>query len=138
MYSFQMNANEEQTQIHSTYSRSIYFWHYTSLSEWMKLRSILNCTQLTQDVTTYNMIHSFRMNAIKEHTQSHTTYSRCIILQALSTYYYFSFFLFLFFLVLIHYWKASIICIMAIVSLRLLKTLRNLNLNPYYLSLKHS
>ena len=91
MYSFRMNANEEQTQIYSTYSRSIYFWHYTSLSEWMQLRSILNCTQLSQDVTTFNMIHSFRMNAIKEHTQSHTTYSRCITLQALFTYYYYSF-----------------------------------------------
>ena len=140
MYSFQMNANEEQIKMHTTYSNYIYFWHYTSLFEWMQLRSILNCTQLTQDVTTYNMIHSFRMNAIKEHTQSHTTYSRYITLQALSTYYFLFLFLFLFFsfLVLIHYWKASIICIMAIVSLRLLKTLRNLSLNPYYLSLKHS
>ena len=138
MYYFRMNANEEQTQIHTTYSKYIYFWDYTSLSEWMQLRNILNCTQLTQDAITYNMIHSFQMNAIKKHTQSHTTYLRCIILQALSTYYYFSFFLFLFFLVLIHYWKASIICIMAIVSLRLLKTLRNLSLNPYYFSLKHS
>ena len=95
MYSFRMNANEEQTQMHTTYSNYIYLWHYTSLSEWMQLRSILNCTQLTQDVTTYNMIHSFRMNAIKEYTQSHTIYSRCIILQALSTYYYFSFSFFL-------------------------------------------
>ena len=92
MYSFRMNANEEQTQMHTTYSKYIYLWHYTSLSEWMQLRSILNCTQLTQDAITYNMIHSFRMNVIKEHTQSHTTYSRCITLQALSTYYFFSFF----------------------------------------------
>ena len=97
-----MNTNEEQTQMHTTYSKYIYFWHYTSLSEWMQLKSILNCTQRTQDVTTYNMIYSFRMNAIKEQTQSHITYSRCITLQALSTYYYFSFsfssfFLFLFF-----------------------------------------
>ena len=79
----------------------------------------------------------FRMNATKEHTQLHTTYSRCITLQALFTYYYFSFSFFFLFLVLIHYWKACIICIMAIVSLRLLKTLRNLNLNRYYLSLKY-
>ena len=91
MYSFRMNANEDQTQMYTTYSNYIYLWHYTSLSEWMQLRSILNFTQLTQDVTTYNMIHSFQMNAIKEHTQLHTTYLRCIILQALSTYYYFSF-----------------------------------------------
>ena len=140
MYSFRMNANEEQTQMHTTYSKYIYLQHHTPLFEWMQLRSILNCTQLTQDVITYNMIHSFRMNTIKEHTQSRTTYSRCITLQALSTYYYFFiFFFFLFlFLVLIHYWKASIICIMAIVSLRLLKTLRNLSLNSYYPSLKHS
>ena len=98
MYSFRMNANDEQIQMHTTYSKYIYLWHYTSLSEWMQLRSILNCTQLTQDVITYNMIYSFRMNAIKEHTQSHITYSRCITLQALSTYYYFSFFLFFLFL----------------------------------------
>ena len=97
MYSFRMNANEEQTQIHTTYSKYIYFWHYTSLFEWMQLRSTLNCTQLTQNVTTYNMIHSFRMNAIKEHTQSHTTYSRYITLQALFIYYYFFSFFLLFF-----------------------------------------
>ena len=97
MYSLRMNANEEQTQMHTTYSKYIYLWHYTSLSEWMQLRSILNCTQLTQDVATCNMILSFRMNAIKEHTQSHTTYSRCITLQALFIYYYYYFFLFFFF-----------------------------------------
>ena len=97
MYSFRMNANEEQTQMHTTYSKYIYLQHHTTLFEWMQLRSILNCTQLTQDVITYNMIHSFRINAIKEHTQSHTTYSRCIILQALSTYYYFFLFFYFFF-----------------------------------------
>ena len=97
---------------------------FTSRFEWMQLRSILNCIQLTWDAnTTCNMIHFFRMSATKEHTQLHTTYSRCITSQVLFTYYCF-FLFFFFFLVLINYLKASFICIMAIGSLRLLKTLR--------------
>ena len=39
----------------------------------------------------------FRMNATKEHTQLHTTYSRYITLQALFTYYFFLFLFFFFF-----------------------------------------
>ena len=97
----QMRSKHKCTQLTQDTSSLI----FTSLSEWMQLRSILNCTQLTQDAnTTYNMIHFFRMNATKEHTQSHTTYSRCITLQALFTYlfyfflssFFFSFFSFFF------------------------------------------
>ena len=33
MYSFRMNANEEQTQMHSTYSKYIYLQHHTPFSE---------------------------------------------------------------------------------------------------------
>ena len=137
MYSFLMNENEEQIQMHTTYSKYIYLWHYTSLSEWMQLRSILNCTQLTQDVTTYNMIHSFRMNATKEHTQLHTTYSRYITLQAYFSYYYFFFlFLLLFFNCPHPLLKRKCLGIMAIVSLKLPKSLRKHRLKSLPLSLK--
>ena len=136
MYSFRMNANEEQTQMHTTYLRSIYLWHYTSLSEWMQLRSILNCTQLTRDVITYNMIHSFRMNATKEHTQLHTTYSRYITLQAYFSYY---FFLFLLFFNCPHpLLKSKCLGIIAIVSIKLSKSLRKPRLKSLLLSLKHN
>ena len=136
MYSFRMNANEEQTQMHTTYLRSIYLWHYTSLSEWMQLRNILNCTQLTRDVITYNMIHSFRMNTTKEHTQLHTTYSRYITLQAYFSYYYFSFSLF--FNCPHPLLKSKCLGIMAIVSLKLPKSLRKSRLKSLPLSLKHN
>ena len=97
----------------------------------MQLRSILNCTQLTQDVTTYNMIHSFRMNATKEHTQLHTTYSRYITLQA-----YFSYYFFLFFNCPHPLLKSKYLGIMAIVSLKLPKSLRKPRLKSLPLSLK--
>ena len=93
---------------------------FTSRSEWMQLRSILNCKQLTWDAgTTYNMIHFFRMSATKEHTQLHITYSRCIISQALLHY----FFLFFFFFCPHPLLKSKCLSIMAIVSLKLPKTL---------------
>ena len=136
MYSFRMNANEEQTQIHTTYSRSIYLWHYTFLFEWMQLRSILNCTQLTRDVITYNMIHSFRMNATKEHTQLHTTYSRYITLQAYFSYYYYYYFLFFNFPHPLL--KSKCLGIMVIVSLKLPKSLRKPRLKSSPLSLKYN
>ena len=84
----------------------------------MQLRSILNFTQLTQDVATYNMIHSFRMNATKQHTQLHTTYSRYITLQA-----YFSSVSFFFKYYPHPLLKSKCFGIMAIVSLKLPKTL---------------
>ena len=109
---------------------------FTSRSEWMQLRSILNCTQLTWDAnTTYNMIHFFRMNTTKEHTKLHTTYSRCIISQAL-LYFFFSF---SFFYDCPHpLLKSKCLSIMAIVSLKLLKTLRIPRFKTLLTSIKHS
>ena len=98
----------------------------------MQLRSILNCTQLTQDVITYNMIHSFRMNETKEHTQLNTTYSRYITLQAYFSYYYF------FFNCPHPLLKSKCLGIMAIVSLKLPKSLRKSRLKSLLLSLKHN
>ena len=58
------------------------------------------------------------MNATKEHTQSHPTYSRCIISQALFIYFFF------FFFNCPHPLSNSeCLSIMAIVSLKLPKTL---------------
>ena len=104
---------------------------FASCSEWMQLRSILNCTQLTWDAnTTCNMIHFFWMSATKEHTQLHTTYLRCIISQALFIHIFF----FLFFNYPHPLLKSKCLSIMAIVSLKLYKTLGKLGLNHYYLA----
>ena len=110
---------------------------FTSRSKWMQLRSILNCTQLTWDAnTTYNMIHFFRMNTTKEHTQLHITYSRCIISQALFIYIFFSF---SFFFDCPHpLLKSKCLSIMAIVFLKLPKSLRKPRSKPLPLSLKHN
>ena len=90
-----------------------------TLSEWMQMRSKHKCTQLTRVTSTYDIIHSFRMNATKEHTQLHTTYSRYTISQALYIYIFFFFFFLLFRPHLLL--KNKYLSIMAIVSLNCLR-----------------
>ena len=58
------------------------------------MRSKHKCTQLTRNTSSFDIYISFRMNATKEHTQLHTTYSRCIILQALFYLFFSPFFFF--------------------------------------------
>ena len=74
------------------------------------------------------------MNATKERTQLHITYSRNITLQAYFSYYYF----FLFFNCPHPLLKSKFLGIMAIVSLKLLKTLRIPRFKTLLTSLKHN
>ena len=74
------------------------------------------------------------MSATKEHTQLHTTYSKYITLQAYFSYYFFSFLLF--FNCPHPLLKSKCLGIMAIVSLKLPKSLRKPRLKSLPLSLK--